>query len=157
MSERNITTTHSTPRSTNPIWLTVLVILLIQTATFGIAQAADEYRTVSVAEPYLELRTGAGAGYPIFYVVDRGDPVDIIMRRTDWFLVRAPDGSEGWANRSQMELTLQSSGSEIEFAQANQQDFTDARWEMGLMTGDFGGANVISAYGWVLPNPNAVL
>jgi len=154
MSERNITTTHSTPRSTNPIWLTVLVILLIQTATLGIAQAADEYRTVSVAEPYLELRTGAGAGYPIFYVVDRGDPVDIIMRRTDWFLVRAPDGSEGWANRSQMELTLQSSGSEIEFAQANQQDFTDARWEMGLMTGDFGGANVISAYGGYSLNPN---
>jgi hypothetical protein len=154
MSERNITTTLSTSRSTSPFWLAVLVALLVQTATIGIAQAADEYRTVSVADPYLELRTGAGVGYPVFHVVDRGATVEIIMRRTDWFLVRGPDGTEGWVDRGQMELTLQPSGTEIVFAQANQDDFTNARWELGLMTGDFGGANVISVYGGYSLNPN---
>ena len=157
MLERNITTTLSTSRSTKPFWLTVLVLIFVQTATFGIAQAADEYRQVSVAEPYLELRTGAGIGYPIFHVVDRGESVDIIMRRTDWFLVRAADGTEGWADRGQMELTLQDSGSPITFAQANQDDFTNAKWELGLMTGDFGGSNSIAIYGGYSLNPYVAL
>ena len=65
MSERNITTTHSTSRSTNSLWLAVLVLLLTQTLITGLAQAADEYRSVSVADPYLELRTGPAVGYPI--------------------------------------------------------------------------------------------
>ena len=136
MSERNITTTHSTSRSTNSLWLAVLVLLLTQTFTTGLAQAAEEYRTVSVADPYLELRTGPAVGYPIFHVIDRGEPVDIIKRRTDWFLVRGVDGKEGWADRGQMERTLQAGGQEIEFAQANQEDFTNARWEAGLLAGD---------------------
>ena len=53
-----------------------------------------------------------------------------------------------------MERTLQPSGSHIEFAEANQQDFTDAKWELGLLAGDFGGANVISLYGGYSLNPN---
>jgi hypothetical protein len=154
MLERNITTTLSTSRSTKPFWPTALAVFLIQFAALGIAQAADKYRTVSVADPYLELRTGAGAGYPIFHVVDRGESVEIIMRRTDWFLVRGADGTEGWVDRGQMELTLQPGGSEIVFAQADQEDFTNARWEVGLMTGDFGGANSIAAYGGYSLNPH---
>jgi hypothetical protein len=157
MLEHSITTTLSTSRSTKPFWPTVLVLIFIQFAAFGIAQAADEYRTVSVADPYLELRTGAGIGYPIFHVVDRGQSVEIIMRRTDWFLVRGPDGTEGWVDRGQMELTLQPSGSEIVFAQANQEDFTNARWELGLMTGDFGGSNSIAVYGGYSLNPHIAI
>ncbi len=128
--------------------------MLSQAFTAGLVEAADEYRTVSVADPYLELRTGPGHGYPRFYVVDRGETVEIIVRKTDWFKVRARNGKEGWVDRDQMELTLQPGGREIEFAQADQENFTDARWEAGVMAGDFGGANVISLYGGYSLNPN---
>ena len=154
MSERNTTITPSTSRSTKPPWLTVLVLMLSQAFTTGLAEAADEYRTVSVADPYLELRTGPGRGYPRFHVVDRGETVEMIVRKTDWFKVRAPNGKEGWVDRDQMELTLQPGGREIKFAQADREDFTDARWEAGVMAGDFGGANVISLYGGYSLNPN---
>ncbi len=154
MSERNITTIPSTSRKTSPIWLAALVFVLSQAFTTGLAEAADEYRTVSVAEPYLELRTGPGRGYPIFHVVDRGETLDILMRKTDWFKVRAPNGKEGWVDRGQMELTLQPGGREIEFAQADLVDFTNARWEVGVLAGDFGGANIISLYGGYSLNPN---
>jgi len=154
MSERNITTTPSTSRKTSPFWLAALVLVLSQAFTTGFAEAAEEYRTVSVADPYLEMRTGPGRGYPKFHVVDRGETVDILVRKTDWFKVRAPNGKEGWVDRSQMELTLQPSGQEIEFAQADQEDFTDARWEVGILAGDFGGANIISLYGGYSLNPN---
>jgi len=107
-----------------------------------------------VADPYLEMRTGPGRGYPIFHVIDRGEDVDIIKRRTDWFLVRASNGKEGWVNRAQMERTLQPDGDQVSFQPATIQDFTNARWETGLLAGDFGGANIISAYGSYSLNPH---
>jgi hypothetical protein len=133
------------------------MLFLAQIPSIAIAQAAGEFPTVTVADPYLELHTGPGAGYPIFHVIDRGEPVQIVMRRTDWFQVRGPDGKEGWVDRAQMAGTLQPGGSQIEFDQADQQDFTDAKWEFGLMTGDFGGANIISLYGGYSLNPNVAI
>jgi uncharacterized protein YgiM (DUF1202 family) len=125
--------------------IALLAAFALNIAIPEIVQAADdEYRTVSVAEAYLELRTGPGRGYPIFHVVDRGESVDIIKRRTDWFLVRTDRGKEGWVDRGQMELTLQTTGSSLSFSQANQEDFTNARWETGILAGDVGGANIVS-------------
>ncbi|MGH8221729.1 MAG: SH3 domain-containing protein [Woeseiaceae bacterium] len=154
MSERNTTTTPSTSRSTSPVWLVFLVVLLIQAVSSGLAQAADEHKTVSVADPYLELHTGPGRGYPIFHIVDRGETVSVLKRRTDWFLVRAPDGREGWVDRAQMELTLQPTGEITEFGRADQRDFTNARWEAGVLAGDFGGANIVSVFGGYSLNPH---
>jgi len=153
MSERNITTIPSTSRSISA--LVVAVLALAGTLASKIAQAAEEeYRSVSVADPYLEMHTGPGRGYPVFHVVDRGELVDIIMRRTDWFQVRSADGTEGWVDRAQMERTLVPTGSPIKFAEANQQDFTDSKWEVGGLAGDFGGTNIISVYGGYSINPN---
>ncbi len=154
MSERNITTTPSTSLKTSPVWLAALVLALSQAFTAGLAEAADEYRTVSVADPYLEIRTGPGRGYPKFYVIDRGETVEILKRKTDWFKVRAANGKEGWVEREQLELTLRPGGQRIEFTEVDQQEFTDARWEVGVMAGDFGGANIVSLYGGYSLNPN---
>jgi hypothetical protein len=156
MSERNITTILSTSRSIKFAFLTLLA-LLVQAFSAGVVQAAEEYKTVAVADPYLEMHTGPGRGYPIFHVIDRGETVQVLSQRTDWFLVRGPDGREGWVDRAQMEQTLQPGGETTEFAQANQQDFTDAKWEAGLLAGDFGGANIISVYGGYSLNPNVSL
>jgi hypothetical protein len=153
MSERNITTILSTSRSIKALAVTVLVLTRIFASE--IAQAAgNEYRSVSVADPYLEMHTGPGKGYPVFHVVDRGESIDILMRRTDWFQVRAENGTEGWVDRAQMERTLVPTGSPIEFAEADQEDFTYSRWELGGMAGDFGGANIVSIYGAYSLNPN---
>ena len=154
MSERNITTIPSTSRSISALLFAVLAVLLTQIPNSAVAQAAGEYRTVSVADPYLEMHTGPARGYPVFHVVDRGEDIEIMTRRTDWFKVRAPNGTEGWVDRAQMERTLQPAGTRIEFAEANQQDFTDAKWELGVLAGDFGGANIVSLYGGYSLNPN---
>lgn len=147
MSERSTTTTRSTLRSTSFGWLVAALALLCLATTNQSASAAPRYRTVSVADPYLEMHTGPGRGYPKFHVVDRGETVEIIKRRTDWFLVRTERGKEGWVDRGQMERTLQPKGDPLDFAAADQDDFTNSRWEAGIMAGDFGGANIISAYG----------
>jgi uncharacterized protein YgiM (DUF1202 family) len=110
-------------------------------------QADDAvYHQVRIAEPYLELHTGAGRGYPVFHVIDRGELVDVIKRRTDWFLVRSARGKEGWVKREEMQLTLSPEGAPTQFAEADLGDFSRRRWEAGVMAGDFEGANVMTAY-----------
>ena len=153
MSEPSITTIPSTSRLTKSAWFGCLVAVVLQSFLTAPVRAADEYRSVAVADPYLEMRTGPGRGYPIFHVVDRGESVDVIMQRTDWYLVRADNGKEGWVDRSQMEQTLQPDGEQVSFEQAKLQDFTDAKWETGVLAGDFGGANIISLYGGYSINP----
>ncbi len=112
---------------------------------------------MAVADPYLEMHTGPGRGYPKFHVVDRGETVEIIKQRTDWFLVRDADGDEGWVDQDQMELTLNPDGSEVDFERAGLEDFTNSKWEMGVLAGDFGGANIVSLYGAYSLNPHVSL
>ena len=132
-----------------------LLALVLLAIAPGHAEAADDVlRKVAVADPYLEMHTGPGRGYPIFHVVDRGDIVEIVMQRTDWYLVRAASGAEGWVDQAQMEFTLRPDGSEVDFARAALDDFTNAKWEAGILAGDFGGANIISLYGGYSLNPH---
>ncbi len=152
--ELNTTTTRSTPQPTRFLYLGLLAAIACQLIPMGNVWAAEELREVAVADPYLELHTGPGRGYPIFHVVDRGESVSIIKQRTDWYLVRDEQGDEGWVDREQMELTLRPDGSAVEIESATIRDFTNAKWEMGLMTGDFGGANIISVYGGYSLNPH---
>ena len=154
MSEHSTTTIPSTSHS-NFVWLACLIFIALQAFATGHAKADDEQlRSVAVADPFLEMHTGPGRGYPIFNVVDRGESVQIVMQRTDWYLVRAEDGKEGWVDQGQMELTLNPDGSEVSFGRATLEDFTNAKWEVGILAGDFGGANVISLYGGYSINPN---
>ncbi|NIA27177.1 MAG: SH3 domain-containing protein [Desulfobulbaceae bacterium] len=154
MSELSTTTIRSTSRSNSSAWTVCLVALVLLAITPGQAAAADDpLRTVAVADPYLEMHTGPGRGYPVFHVVDRGESVEIIMQRTDWYQVRAENGVEGWVDRAQMELTLQPDGEQVSFEQADLDDFTNAKWEVGIMAGDFGGANIVSLYTGYSLNP----
>ena len=77
------------PSQLESLWLGCLVAVVLQIFLTAPVQAADEYRSVTIADPYLEMRTGPGGGYPIFHVVDRGESVDVIKQRTEWYLVRA--------------------------------------------------------------------
>lgn len=120
----------------------------------GTARAADRHLTVTVADPYLEMHTGPGRGYPKFHAVERGETIVVIKRRTDWFLVRDSRGVEGWVHRRQLELTLSPAGEPVQVADADRQDALESRWEVGVLSGDYGGANVISLYGGFSLNPH---
>ncbi len=111
------------------------------------AYANTEFYQAVVADPYIELHTGPGQGYPIFHVVDEGEKIDIIKRRTSWFRVRTARGVKGWVSISQLTRTLDTSGEPTDVNDPGKDDFTTRRWEMGVLAGDFEGANVISTYG----------
>ena len=132
----------------NAFWvrITVLVACMLQCLASAAVQAEVRYFQVRINEPYIELHTGPGRGYPVFHVVDRGEMVEVIKRRTDWFMLRTAKGKEGWARRSAMALTLTPAGEKTAFAEADFGDFSRRRWEAGVMAGDFEGADIITAY-----------
>jgi SH3 domain-containing protein len=113
----------------------------------SIATARSEGLEVTVVDPYLELHTGPGRGFPVVYVIERGATVRVLKRRTDWFHVIDADGREGWVHRSQMAETLVPAGARMEINDPAREDFVAHRREVGLLLGDFGGSNVITAYG----------
>jgi len=113
----------------------------------AISMAWAEGLEVTVADPYLELHTGPGRGFPIVNVVERGATVRVLKRRTDWFQVVDTDGREGWVHRSQMAATLVPAGERMEVDDPAREDFGAHRREVGLLIGDFGGSNVVTAYG----------
>ena len=95
-------------------WLPLLALLLY-CLTAGQARAEENTCTTVVADPYIELHTGPGRGYPVFHVVERGGAIEILKRRTDWFKVRTEDRREGWVDRNQMLRTLQPDGEPMVF------------------------------------------
>jgi opacity protein-like surface antigen len=110
---------------------------------------AREYLQLFVAEPYLELHTGPGRGYPVFHVVPRDGSVDVLFRRTDWFKVRTERGVEGWASQADMLKTVLADGSPFRFPLGDRAGFTAHRWEMGIFAGELGSATLVSWYGAV--------
>jgi hypothetical protein len=100
-----------------------------------------------VQDPFIELHTGPGRGYPVFQIAERGETIAVLRRRTDWFQVQLDRGEEGWVHLEQMARTIDPDGASFEVPGFSIDDYTARRWEIGVQYGDFGGANVISAYG----------
>lgn len=124
------------------LWVSAIALLSLQCLVP--AYAAD-YQVV-VADPFLELHTGPGRGYPVAQVLDRGTTVTVLKRRTDWFKVRGERDVEGWVPRAQMLATLGLAGDRNQLEAATSLDFANRTWEAGVLAGDFGGASVISLY-----------
>ena len=94
--------------------LPVLLIALGQLMLPALSLAEDRHQEVVVEDPYIELHSGPGRGYPIFYVAERGEEIEIVRRRTDWFQVIVPRGEEGWVHLEQLQRTLNVDGSEFD-------------------------------------------
>jgi hypothetical protein len=126
-------------------WLRLLILPVLFLA--AVAQAEDTLPKILIADPYIELHTGPGRGYPVFHVAERGQEVEIVKRRTDWFMVRTSRGIEGWAPREQMIATLEPTGEPLDLQEPARENYMSRRWQAGVMAGDFSGASLISAFG----------
>lgn len=110
-----------------------------------VARADEAADMVLVADPYLELRTGPGRSYPIFYVAERGEWIEILKRHTDWFKVRTSRDKQGWVTRGQMENTLTDAGARKTFRDVLLYDYLQRRMEFGFSVGRFDNDPMITA------------
>jgi len=125
-----------------------MLIFILQLLFTGLAHGAKQLIEVRVADPYLELHTGPGEGYPVFHVVERDETVTILKRKTTWYKVRTQQDREGWVPREQLERTILAElETPVEFRDNSGEDYPGRRWELGILNGDFGGADILTVYG----------
>jgi hypothetical protein len=122
--------------------LTRLVALFL---SLGVAPAIAGEK-VEVVDPFIELHTGPGRGYPVFYVAGRHEWVEIKLRHTDWFLVRTENGKEGWVTRQQIEATLTQIGTKTTFQDVAVEDYLRRRLEFGAAWGHFKSEPMLKAW-----------
>ena len=117
----------------------VLVLWCGVVCAAGAAHAADDapLERLQVTDPYLELRTGPGRGYPVFFVVARDEWVAIELRHTDWYKLRTAGGKLGWVNRRQLETTLTSAGGQKTFRDIALDDYLSRKVQLGAAYGRF--------------------
>lgn len=122
------------------------------------AWAGEEPETSShVVEAYVDLHTHPGRNYPVFYVAERGETIELLKRRTDWIKVRNVRGIEGWAHVNAIGRTVDDRGEALGFSTPDQDSFSGRNWELGLMMGDLDGSDAITGYGAYHFTPNLSL
>ncbi len=116
-----------------------LLLILLALCCTAPARAQNPATTerLRVADPYIEMRTGPGRGYPIFFVVEKTQWITVELRRTDWYRVRAEGGQVGWVQRNQLETTLTEAGTAKTFRDVLVDDYLSRRLEMGASWGRF--------------------
>ena len=97
----------------------------------------DKRERMQVTDPYIELHTFAGRGYPVFYVAARGEWISIELRHTDWYKVRTATGKVGWVTRQQLQSTLAENGEPNDFGDVRYDDYLRRRVELGAGYGRF--------------------
>ena len=103
----------------------------------GAADSSLSTERVQVSAPYIELHTGPGRGFPVFFVVSRHDWIEIELRHTDWFKVRTATGQVGWVVRQQLESTLTEAGVRKGFRDILIDDYLGRRVQLGAAWGHF--------------------
>jgi hypothetical protein len=123
--------------------------LLAALAAVAPAHAADDDKTerVQITDPYIELHTGPGRGFPVYFVAPRGEWIAITLRHTDWYKVRTEGGKEGWVHRRQLETTLTEAGGQKTFRDLLVDDYLLRRVEMGGAWGRFEDEPMLKIWG----------
>lgn len=127
-------------------------IILLNTSAFISAQESpsEPMMRLTIIDPYAEVRTGPGRGYPVFYAIEQGETIEVITRRPGWFEVRASTGQRGWTSTAELSRTMQATGEPADLPTVGYGDYLSRSWRAGLKTGNFidgelDGADMFSA------------
>jgi hypothetical protein len=121
------------------------LLLVMQAFTVSPALAKSRLVEVIITDPFIEMHSGPGRGYPVTYVVGRDDTVTVLYSRTEWYKVRATGGQEGWVRRSDLARSRLASGEPAPIPPYP--DFASHRWELGAGYGVFNHQNLVTGYG----------
>ena len=102
---------------------------------------------LQITEAYIELRTGPGRGFPVFFVAGRDEWIEIELRHTDWYKVHTDGGKIGWVNRQQLESTLTAAGGRKSFRDVLLDDYLTRRVQLGAAWGHFKAEPMLKLWG----------
>ena len=92
---------------------------------------------IEVIDPFVEMRTGPGRGYPVFNSIEQGETVEVLKRKPDWYLIRTQKGKTGWTSDKQLARTLTTSGIPVKLPTVSYGEYLQSKWRVGFTTGQF--------------------
>ncbi len=107
-------------------------------------ERADDVLVLEVVEPFIEMHTGPGRGYPVFNVVEQGETIEILKRKPDWYKVRSADNKTGWTKAAQLAHTLKPTGVPVDLPEVGHGDYLTSSWRVGFTAGQLEGASTFS-------------
>lgn len=112
---------------------------------FGYGSASEtDIVQLEVEEPYIEMHTGPGRGYPVFNVVEQGESIEILKHKADWYKIKSSDDKMGWVKSEQLAHTLKPTGVPVDLPEVDRGDFLTSRWRIGFTAGQLEGASTVS-------------
>ncbi|WP_226664441.1 SH3 domain-containing protein [Microbulbifer aggregans] len=101
----------------------------------------EDAEQVVVGSEFLNLYTGPGRGYVISNVVEYGESLWLLKRRTDWVKVMTRKGKTGWAKISDLDEIFTAEGEQVAVPTPGVDDYREQNLRLGFAYGDFAGAN----------------
>ncbi len=95
---------------------------------------------LTIEVSYIELHSGPAVGYPVIYVIEKGEQVEVLLKRTRWLKIKDKRGNIGWLSQNEL-LGLSHQGKAIAQQNYSEEDFFQRDVEAGIMYGDFEGSN----------------
>lgn len=99
---------------------------------------------VKVIDPYLDLHTGPGRGYPVIYVVEKDEIISVVRRRTTWYLISDRKGKTGWATRESLARTLSDQNMPVALPETRHGDFLNHKFRLGFTVGKQENSDLVS-------------
>lgn len=131
----------------------LLNLFILMCNFYSLSALADDISTkLTIEVSYIELHSGPGVGYPIINVIEKGEPVELLVKRTSWLKVKDQRNNIGWLNQHDLSA-LSKQGNEISHSEFTITDFQQRNYEAGVMYGDFEGADFYNIFlGYSLTN-----
>jgi len=109
------------------------------------ATADDKPIELQIEASYIELHSGPGIGYPVLNVIEKGELVEVLVKRTRWLKIKDQRNNIGWLNQNDL-FGLTQQGKKIVQSELTITDFQNRDYEVGVMYGDFEGADFYNIY-----------
>ncbi len=115
----------------------ILCCVLATLSVFASLKVEAAPVTLEVIDPYLEMHTGPGKGYPVIYTVEQGESIDLLTRRPDWYEIKTRNGRQGWVKAAQIARTLMPTGEPVDLPNISYGDYLKNSWRVGFNSGEF--------------------
>lgn len=150
--DRELSLKNKIPAGSLGLWVLLLFMLvspsaLAQESADPKSQKASDVVVLRVAEPYVDIHTGPGRGYPVFHVVEQGEEIKILKRKANWYKVQAPGGQTGWVTAPALAHTLEPTGVPVDLPEVGYGDYLKSRWRVGFTGGQLEGSSTFSITG----------
>jgi len=85
-----------------------------------------------VKTDFMEVFTGAGRGYPVFFVVERDESFQLLSSKADWVKIKSQQGQVGWVKYSDYVFATRRVKADLRRRAIN------SNWELGISAGSYG-------------------